>query len=115
MQTLLVAILVFLALVLGTIIGSMLQRVASEYQAMKNSIQALSEKIEKLEKSHKNRNPYRTNEGLEDAMAIIHDSVWQADATLDYVRARMRQVNTTLQTLRANPDQYDPDQPNGKK
>lgn len=114
MQTLLIVILVTIALFLGLLIGSLLQRVATEFQAMKTIVQSLSEKLEKLEESQKNRNPYRTNEGLEDAMAIIHDSVWQADATLDYVRSRMRQVNTTLQTIRANPDHYDPNQPNRK-
>jgi prefoldin subunit 5 len=115
MTTTLLIVIVLSALILGLIIGSALTRIASEYQDMKNNIQTLSVKLEMLESAQKHRNPYRTNEALEDAMAIIHDSVWQADATLDYVRARMRQVNTTLKTIRNDPDTYDPNQPNQKK
>ncbi|MDI6770131.1 MAG: hypothetical protein QMD04_10720 [Anaerolineales bacterium] len=75
----------------------------------------IERRIERLEEAQKTRNPYRTNDGLEDAMAIIHDAVWQADATLDYVRSRMRQVGSTLKTIRSNPDRYDSDKPNGKR
>lgn len=87
------------------------------------SISALRAQLDRLENAalrapagehtHQ-RNPYRTNNGLEDAMAIVHDAVWQADATLDYVRSRMRQVDKTLQTIRSEPDRYDSEQPNQK-
>jgi uncharacterized protein YoxC len=103
------------ALVAGIIIGASVQKVVGEFTQMKNSLEKLTEKIDRIEKSQTNRNPYRTNDGLEDAMAIIHDTVWQADATLDYVRARMKQVNTTLKTIRSDPDKYNPDKPNQKK
>lgn len=85
--------------------------IASVIAAFKN----LSAKIDRLEEASKQRNPYRTNDALEDAMAIVHDAVWQADATLDYVRTRMKQVDHTLQTARTDPDVYNSDRSNQKR
>jgi hypothetical protein len=102
------AVAVLIALVAGYIIGANVQRVLCEMKTMQSRITA-------LEENQKRRNPCRTNDGLEDAMAIINDSVWQADATLDYIRSRMRQAGTTLKTIRKEPDRYDPDQPNRKR
>jgi outer membrane murein-binding lipoprotein Lpp len=95
------------ALLAGMIVGAAIQRLTSDLQSLQMRIAA-------LEAAAKTRNPYRTNDGLEDAMAIVHDAVWQADATLDYVRARMRQVDQTLKTIRSEPNSYDSERPNQK-
>ena len=102
------------ALGIGTLAGSALQKAFQAYRDTRAILARLEEKIDQLQNKG-NRNPYRTNDGLEDAMSIVHDAVWQADATLDYVRARMRQVDKTLQTIRTDPDSYDPEQPNQKR
>lgn len=104
MEPAIVALLVIVSFAGGYLIRALSARIAS-----------IEARLDRLEQANKTRNPYRTNEGLEDAMAIVHDAVWQADATLDYVRARMRQVGSTLKTIRSNPDRYDSDQPNAKK
>jgi outer membrane murein-binding lipoprotein Lpp len=103
-----VLLIAFFAALSGTAIGF---GIASIISAFRN----LNAKIDRLEQSSKQRNPYRTNDALEDAMAIVHDTVWQADATLDYVRARMRQVDRTLQIARNDPDSYDTEAPNKKR
>ena len=101
--------LIVFILVAAAFIGGYLIR------ALAGRFQDIERRISRLEEAQRTRNPYRTNDGLEDAMAIVHDAVWQADATLDYVRARMRQVGSTLKTIRTNPDRYDSDKPNGKR
>ncbi|PKN83353.1 MAG: hypothetical protein CVU46_17185 [Chloroflexi bacterium HGW-Chloroflexi-8] len=108
-------ILGLIALISGIAIGSSAQRLINEFNSMKQTVANLTEKLERLENSSKTRNPYRTNDGLEDAMAIIHDVVYQADATLDYVRSRSKQTNKILQMIRSDPDKYNPDAPNRKK
>ncbi len=95
------------AALVGAAVGIAIYRLAV-------SVTALRTQLDRLEQSARQRNPYRTNESLEDAMAIVHDAVWQADATLDYVRARMKQVDNKLQVARTNPDSYDPDERNQK-
>lgn len=98
-----------LALILGVIIGVNTQRMASE-------LTYLRDRVNKLEdaQSQKRRNPYRTDDGIEDAMAIVHDVVWQSAATLNYVKDRSERIDNILKTVRVDPDSYDPDQPNGK-
>lgn len=96
------------ALILAGFAGAQIQKFSDQVKRME-------ERIAELETAKKTRNPYRTNEALEDAMAIIHDAAWQADATLDYMRARLKQVDNTLQVARSNPDDYDPDKPNKKR
>ena len=108
MSIYIVLLIAFFAALSGLAIGF---GIASVIAAFKT----LSAKIDRLEEASKQRNPYRTNDALEDAMAIVHDAVWQADATLDYVRSRMHQVDRTLQTARSEPDAYNPDQPNQKR
>lgn len=103
------------ALGIGTLAGSALQKAIHAYRDTRATLARLESKIDQLELKGNRRNPYRTNDGLEDAMAIVHDAVWQADATLDYVRARMRQVDKTLQTIRTDPDSYNSEQPNQKR
>ena len=114
-MTIFTAVPVIVALLLGYLIGVSVQKVASRFEAMQKKINELTEKLDRIETKSTHRNPYRTNDGLEDAMAIIHDTVWQADATLDYVRSRMKQVNETLKTIRSNPDKYNNERPNQKK
>lgn len=103
------------ALITGMLAGISIQRMITSVRQMRDEMRALSAKIDQVEASHKARNPYRTNDGLEDAMAIIHDATWQAEATLDYVHARMRQVDQTLKIIRSDPDSYDSEQPNQKR
>jgi hypothetical protein len=100
-----------LALILGVIIGVNTQRMSSELTYLRDRVNKLEDA---QSQNAKRRNPYRTDDGIEDAMAIVHDVVWQSAATLNYVKDRSERIDSILKTVRVDPDSYDPDQPNGK-
>lgn len=107
MSPICVLLIALFAALSGVAIGFGVAWIISEFRYLRAQ-------LDRLEAASKQRNPYRTNDALEDAMATAHDVVWQADATLDYVRARMRQVDRTLQTARTEPDAYNSEMPNKK-
>ncbi len=90
------------------VLGMQLQKLLSRFTAMQ-------ERLAKLEEAKRTRNPWPTNDGLEDAMAVLNDAAWNASETLNYIQTRTAQALDILKTVRSCPDQYDPDQPNQKQ
>lgn len=89
--------------------------VGMQVQKVLNDLRSTRERLAKLEGERKTRNPHRTNDGLEDAMAVLNDATWESLKTLDYIRARTDQATRILQVIRAEPDRYDSEQPNSKQ
>ena len=58
---------------------------------------------------------YKELAGLMDGIAVLMDIKQEAQSTLDYFDRRTEQLMTILRTIRRNPEDYDPDRPNGKE
>lgn len=93
----LLLILMLIALVVGMIVGG--------------AYISLSQKITRLEQAQKHRLPYKVNDGLEDALAVL----LELQSEQDYLSARMQQAHKILSVLRGDPDGYDSDAPNTKR
>lgn len=97
-----------IAAIAGAGAGYGFARMHYEGREMKN-------RIAKLEQAKQARNPYGTNDGLEDAMAIAHDTIWQSLDTIQYLQFRAAQIDDILKTIRTNPDKYDAEKVSKKR
>lgn len=69
-------------------------------------------------KALKNSNPrhtYSTLAGIEDALAIALDILNELKVTLEYLTARMMQLQDVLKTLRSGPNSYNQNRPSGRR
>jgi outer membrane murein-binding lipoprotein Lpp len=104
------AIAVFTAIIAGGFGGAYLQKQADYVKSLELKINELETLVQKTPI----RNPMKTNDGLEDAMAITIDQLFKAKQTLEYIEGRNGDVLSILQTIRSTPQKYDSDQPNRK-
>ena len=61
------------------------------------------------------RHTMRTLAGIEDALAIMVDLMNEIVQHQQYMDAQMLRLQHVLQTLRAGPNEYDPDEPCGRR
>lgn len=65
--------------------------------------------------ANSNRHTNPTAAGLEDALAISVDVLLEVEQELQYLEARIAQLQEVLQILRSGPYAYDQDRPAGPK
>jgi len=78
---------------------------------MEKEIEKLNQRVVGLEDAKKSRNPYLTNVGLEDAIALALD----LEKTVEYAGLRNRYLKDILRKIRTDPGRYDEDAPNSKR
>ena len=111
------ALIYVLIIILGIFTaGWMLHLITSEHSQatakMQRELESLSRRLKDLEEAAaKKRNPYRTDVGLEDAIAQLLD----IKNTLDYADIRSTALHGVLKQIRSNPGSYNEDAPNGKR
>lgn len=73
----------------------------------------LHARLNELEAAQKSkvRNPYMTNIGIEDAIAIVLD----LKNTAEYADLRSKTLHEILRQIRTDPTNYNDDRPNGKR
>lgn len=106
--------IVLATLACGVAFGYALASLRSHMRAIRQQIHDLAGKVDKLSESQRTRNPYRTNDGLEDAIAVALDVLQQSRAEREYEDYRINQLRAILGQIRTDPDGYDSDQPNRK-
>lgn len=118
------AVIYFLVAVFGIFVaGWLLHEITSSYSQMiddlkrglaeqSEKLSAQAKRLDELEQSaKKSRNPYLTNAGIEDAIAVALD----VEQTAHYLDTRNRVLQSILRKIRTDPSGYDEDRPNGKK
>lgn len=116
MELIYVVIIMVVIILAALIVGWLLRNIVARYE---NTIDALqrgqadqSKRLEELENAaRKSRNPYLTNVGLEDAIAIALDV---QDKT-NYLETRNQVLQDVLKRIRTDPNSYDENRPNGKR
>ena len=109
--------LIYVAIILAAfIVGWLLRHIVARYEntidALKRGLAEQAKRLEELENAaRKSRNPYLTNVGLEDAIALALD----LEKTVEYAGLRNRYLKDILRKIRTDPNGYDEDRPNGKR
>lgn len=106
------AVIILATLGVGLLLGRIIARYENMIENMKRGLEDQSKRLEELEKTaRKSRNPYLTNVGLEDAIALALD----LEKTVEYASLRNRYLKDILRKIRTDPGSYDEDRPNGKR
>lgn len=66
------------------------------------------------EQVKRQRHTYATNDGIEDATAILIELILKDQAERQYTETRLNQAREILGMVRQGPQEYDRERPNGK-
>lgn len=96
--------------------GRKFTQLESDRDAAIKEAGALARQLEEVkEQAASTGRSYKELAGLMDGIAVLMDLKQEAQSTLDYFDRRTEQLMEILRTIRKNPDEYDPERPNGKE
>lgn len=113
-------VLIFLvAIAIGTAAwyaGRKFSKLESDRDAAKKEAGDLARQLEQAQQqAASSGRSYKELAALMDGIAVLMDLKQEATSTLDYFDRRTEQLMDILRTIRKNPDEYDPERPNGKE